>query len=157
MNSTYKKLLIWNDRKVGIVDIDLPKCLCRSGPVLLLWIQTSGRAKLRYGFKKQIREIWEHVHCPSDQSCFSSPDKSKRCLKALLMLFVQRLLSVYAGYYWRIFLQRLKLLAGLSQGNFTTEQMGADSDNLHLAVHSRLLPHVQGKATVKPKANSSSK
>ncbi|PKU39780.1 rna-directed dna polymerase from mobile element jockey-like [Limosa lapponica baueri] len=36
------------------------------------------------------------------------------------------------------------------------ETMGADGDNLHLAVHSSLLPHVQGKATVKPKANNNS-
>lgn len=99
----------------------------------------------------------EHGHHISYQSCFSSPDKNNRSLRTLLMLFVQGFMPLCAGCCRSIILQRLKQLAGLSRGNFLAEQMGADVDNLHLAVHSSLLPHVQGKATVKPKANSNSK
>lgn len=99
----------------------------------------------------------KHVHYTLFWLCFSSPDKSNRSLRALLMLFVQGFMPVCAGCCMSIILQKLNQLAGLSQGNFPAEQIGADGDNLHLAVHSSLLPHVQGKATVKPKANSNSK
>lgn len=79
-----------------------------------------------------------HECCPSYQSCFSSPDKNNRSLRLLLMLFVQGFMSVCSGCFRNIFLHRLKELAGLSQSNFSTEQMEADSDNLHLAIHSKI-------------------
>lgn len=95
----------------------------------------------------------ENAHCTLYQLCFSSVNKNNRSLRALLMFFVQEFMPVCAGGCRSIILERLKQLASLSQGKFPAEQIGADSGNLHLALHSNLLPHVHCKATVKPKAN----